>query len=72
MGTRQTNRLDKPEWFFTQILSWAKDNHIFVGEIFQSAANRACVSDNIRVSCLCLFQVLQLNIVSFSLSLFED
>ncbi|CAO1304372.1 unnamed protein product [Diamesa tonsa] len=49
MGTRQTNRPDKPEWFFTQILSWAKDNHIFVGEIFQDAANRACVSDNIRL-----------------------
>jgi hypothetical protein len=50
MGNRQTNRLDKPEWYFTQILNWAKDNHLFVGEIFQSAANRACVSDNIRVS----------------------
>lgn len=50
MGNRQTNRLDKPEWYFTQILNWCKDNHLFVGEIFQTAANRACVSDNIRVS----------------------
>ena len=55
MGTRQTNRTDKPEWYFTQILSWAKDNHIFVGEIFQTAANRACVSDNIRVNNSSLF-----------------
>lgn len=52
MSNRQTNRLDKPEWYFTQILNWCKDNHLFVGEIFQSAANRACVSDNIRVSLL--------------------
>ncbi|KAJ6644173.1 RINT1-like protein [Pseudolycoriella hygida] len=37
-GTRQTNRLDKPEWFFTQILAWAKESHLFVAQTFQSAA----------------------------------
>lgn len=50
-GVRQTNRLDKPEWFFTQILTWAKENHAFVASHFQLAANRAGRSDlNVRVS----------------------
>jgi RAD50-interacting protein 1 len=49
MGNRQTNRPDKPEYFFTQILSWARDNHHFVNEIFQTPATRACASDNIRL-----------------------
>lgn len=37
-GTRQTNRLDKPEWFYTQILAWAKESNLFVSQTFQSAA----------------------------------
>lgn len=49
MGTRQTNRPDKPEYFFTQILNWAKDNHHFIGEVLQTPAKRACASDNIRL-----------------------
>lgn len=50
-GPRQTNRLDKPEWFYTQILNWARDNHIFVGTHIQPALNLAGHSDiNIRVS----------------------
>lgn len=49
-GSKQTNRLDKPEWFFTQILSWAKDNHLFVGKTFQIAAhNSGCQELNVRV-----------------------
>ncbi|CAG9801047.1 unnamed protein product [Chironomus riparius] len=49
MSNRQTNRPDKPEYFFTQILNWAKDNHHFVGEIFQAPATRACATDNVRL-----------------------
>lgn len=49
MGARATNRPDKPEYFFTQILNWAKDNHHFVNEIFQAPATRTCASDNIRL-----------------------
>lgn len=49
MSNRPTNRPDKPEYFFTQVLNWAKDNHHFVGEIFQSPATRACINDNIRL-----------------------
>ncbi|XP_053685469.1 RINT1-like protein [Sabethes cyaneus] len=49
-GSKQTNRLDKPEWYLTQILSWAKENHIFVGQNFQSAAIKAGVSNlNVRL-----------------------
>lgn len=65
MGTRQTNRPDKPEYFFTQILNWAKDNHHFVSEIFQAPAKRACASDNIRLEFirglvqLCIEKLLQ-------------
>lgn len=29
-GNRQTNRIDKPEWYFTQILSWIRDHVDFV------------------------------------------
>ncbi|XP_067647796.1 RINT1-like protein isoform X2 [Eurosta solidaginis] len=40
-GIRQTNRLDKPEWFFTQVLNWGKEVHLFVGMTFQPAAVKA-------------------------------
>ncbi|XP_064541666.1 RINT1-like protein [Drosophila montana] len=49
-GTRQTNRLDKPEWFYTQILNWGKETHFFVGKTFQPAAMKAGRLDyNIRL-----------------------
>lgn len=34
-GTRQTNRIDKPEWYFTQILSWIRDHCKFVSDWVQ-------------------------------------
>ncbi|XP_054084438.1 RINT1-like protein isoform X4 [Zeugodacus cucurbitae] len=49
-GVRQTNRLDKPEWYFTQILNWIKEAHIFVGKTFQQSAIKAGILDyNIRL-----------------------
>ncbi|XP_058462968.1 RINT1-like protein [Malaya genurostris] len=49
-GNKQTNRLDKPEWYLTQILSWAKENHVFVGQNFQTAALKAGVTNhNVRL-----------------------
>ncbi|XP_017843941.2 RINT1-like protein [Drosophila busckii] len=49
-GTRQTNRLDKPEWFYTQILNWGKETHFFVGNTFQPAAMNAGKLDyNLRL-----------------------
>ncbi len=49
MNSRPTNRPDKPEYFFTQILNWAKENHRFVSEIFQTPATKACINENIRL-----------------------
>ncbi|XP_014094433.1 RINT1-like protein isoform X2 [Bactrocera oleae] len=50
MGVRQTNRLDKPEWYFTQILNWSKEAHIFVGRTFQQSTIKAGIVDyNIRL-----------------------
>lgn len=49
MSNRPTNRPDKPEYFFTQVLNWAKENHHFVSEIFQSPATKACINENIRL-----------------------
>nr|XP_016924737.1 RINT1-like protein [Drosophila suzukii] len=49
-GTRQTNRLDKPEWFYTQILNWGKETHLFVGKTFQPSAMKAGKLDyNLRL-----------------------
>lgn len=58
-GSRPTNRLDKPEWYYTQLLNWAKDNHIFVGTHIQPALNLAGHSDiNIRVNIQRFVQIL--------------
>lgn len=49
-GMKQTNRFDKPEWFYTQILNWGKETHLFVGKTFQPSAVKAGKLDyNIRV-----------------------
>ncbi|XP_015512771.2 RAD50-interacting protein 1 [Neodiprion lecontei] len=38
-GAKQTNRLDKPEWFFTQILTWIRDHTEWVRMNVQPIAN---------------------------------
>ncbi|KAL0278155.1 UNVERIFIED_CONTAM: hypothetical protein PYX00_000058 [Menopon gallinae] len=35
MGSRQTNRADKPEWYFTQILTWIRDHQDFIEKSVQ-------------------------------------
>lgn len=40
-GTKQTNRRDKPEWFFTQILTWIKDHADWVARNVQPIARSA-------------------------------
>lgn len=30
MGSKQTNRPDKPEWYLTQILTWIKEHQDFI------------------------------------------
>ncbi|KAI4456248.1 rad50-interacting protein 1 rint-1 [Holotrichia oblita] len=39
-GARQTNRIDKPEWYFTQILSWVRDHEDFVTKWIQPIIDR--------------------------------
>lgn len=38
-GGKQTNRRDKPEWFFTQILTWIKDHEKWIEKIVQPVAD---------------------------------
>ncbi|XP_076671394.1 RAD50 interactor 1 isoform X2 [Andrena cerasifolii] len=39
IGAKLTNRQDKPEWFFTQILTWIKDHVQWVQKNVQPVAN---------------------------------
>lgn len=39
-GARQTNRVDKPEWYLTQILTWIRDHKEFVEKNIQPVVNR--------------------------------
>ncbi|CAG9859732.1 unnamed protein product [Phyllotreta striolata] len=39
-GARQTNRVDKPEWYLTQILTWIRDHKDFVDKYIQPVADR--------------------------------
>ncbi|XP_018566371.1 RAD50-interacting protein 1 [Anoplophora glabripennis] len=39
-GARQTNRPDKPEWYFTQILTWIRDHRDFVGKYIQPVIDK--------------------------------
>nr|CAI5822245.1 unnamed protein product [Callosobruchus analis] len=39
-GTRQTNRVDKPEWYFTQILTWIRDHKDFVEQYIQPVVEK--------------------------------
>lgn len=39
-GARQTNRIDKPEWYFTQILSWIRDHYKFAVQYVQPVVDR--------------------------------
>lgn len=38
-GAKLTNRQDKPEWFFTQILTWIKDHVQWVQKNIQPVAD---------------------------------
>ncbi|XP_045468942.1 RAD50-interacting protein 1 [Harmonia axyridis] len=39
-GARQTNRLDKPEWYFTQILTWIRDHKDFLHKWIQPIVDK--------------------------------
>lgn len=38
-GSKLTNRQDKPEWFFTQVLTWIKDHVQWVQKYVQPVAD---------------------------------
>ena len=40
-GSKQTNRRDKPEWFFTQILTWIKHHARWIEKNVQPVADAA-------------------------------
>ena len=44
-GAKQTNRRDKPEWFFTKILLWIKDHASWVERNVQPIAYSAGLKD---------------------------
>ncbi|XP_011502922.1 PREDICTED: RAD50-interacting protein 1 [Ceratosolen solmsi marchali] len=49
-GIKQTNRRDKPEWFFTQILTWIKNHSEWLENIVQPVADAAGLKNiNIKV-----------------------
>ncbi|XP_045529430.1 RAD50-interacting protein 1 [Pieris brassicae] len=39
-GSRQTARIDRPEWFLTQTLTWIKDHQIFIKNNVQPIADK--------------------------------
>lgn len=40
MGKKATNRIDKPEWYFTQILTWISDHTFFIERSVQPLLER--------------------------------
>lgn len=43
-GNKQTNRSDKPEWMFSQILTWIKDHELFITNWLQPVCKGSTVS----------------------------
>uniref|UniRef100_A0AAR5NYY9 RAD50-interacting protein 1 n=1 Tax=Dendroctonus ponderosae TaxID=77166 RepID=A0AAR5NYY9_DENPD len=39
-GNRKTNRVDRPEWYFTQILTWIKDHQDYMGTWIQPVIDK--------------------------------
>ncbi|CAG5031600.1 unnamed protein product [Parnassius apollo] len=53
-GARQTARIDRPEWFLTQTLTWIRDHQTFVKNYVQPVADKLEMkSVNAVVSVLC-------------------
>ncbi|XP_071840585.1 RAD50-interacting protein 1-like [Apostichopus japonicus] len=44
-GNRQTNAVDKPEWYFTQILNWVRDHSHFLEQTIQPILNKSEISN---------------------------
>ncbi|XP_024084598.1 RAD50-interacting protein 1 isoform X2 [Cimex lectularius] len=52
-GSRQTNRLDKPEWYFTQILSWIRDHEDFIDVHVQPVFDHVDYQKSASVEFIC-------------------
>lgn len=48
-GNRRTNRLDRPEWFLTQILTWLRDHLPFLKKYLQPIADGLDMKINVQV-----------------------
>lgn len=48
-GTRETNRIDKPEWYMTQVLQWIRVNDYFVTVAGRDFLSRDGKYSNLRV-----------------------
>ena len=58
MGSKQTNRADKPEWYFTQILTWIRDHQDFVEQNVQPVYNKLNIKKtSARVKCYTYYQL---------------
>lgn len=49
-GNKQTNRSDKPEWMFSQILTWIKDHEYFLLDWMQPVYKGFTSSVKVRIS----------------------
>ncbi|XP_077296724.1 RAD50 interactor 1 [Arctopsyche grandis] len=52
-GSRRTNRLDRPEWFLTQILSWLRDHLPFLAKYLQPIVDSMDMKINVQQEFTC-------------------
>lgn len=69
-GPRQTNRADKPEWYFTQILTWIRDHSDFVVKWIQPVIDKMGLHHIDAKVLLCPLSFFVLNFLVHSWSLF--
>lgn len=57
-GNRRTNRLDRPEWFLTQILSWLRDHLPFLSKHLQPIVDGMDMKISVQVKSLTQYIVI--------------
>lgn len=55
-SNRRTNRLDRPEWFLTQILSWLRDHLPFLSKHLQVIVDGMDMRINVQVKMSCIYK----------------
>ncbi|KAM7366778.1 hypothetical protein PAMP_014724 [Pampus punctatissimus] len=72
-GNRQTNSLNKPEWYLTQVLMWMGNSSTFMEEKIQPILDRAGVTISARVElCRGLLSLVQEKVASDASKLLYD